>query len=131
MINPKGILYIEPSAVTSPQPLIDELTRKMTAAYRRSTVGTTWRGVHTCNCGVHSDNCEHKLSNGVQTNSLCIHYLAFHRDEISMVEIKKVRQLECGEEEPSARNLIPPSRTSKFFLVGFSFKYMLLFCNQT
>lgn len=110
MINPNGVLYIEPSPKTSPQPLIDDLTRKMTAAYRRSTKGPTFRGWHTCACGVHSDNSEHKLPSGLETNSLCIHYLAFHRDEVPAAELEKVGQLDCGEAEPTTQELAAPGQ---------------------
>ncbi|MDP3981370.1 MAG: hypothetical protein Q8Q33_08170 [Chlamydiota bacterium] len=110
MISDKGILYIEPSATTSPQPIIDELTRKMTAAYRQSTRGPAFRGSHTCGCGAHSDNCEHILPDGVETNSLCVHYLAYHRDEIPAAQLDKVRQLTYGEAEPKARELAAPGK---------------------
>ncbi len=108
MINPNGILYIEPSAKTSVDPVIDELTRKMTAAYRQSKPGPGYRGVHFCACNAASDNCEHELPNGIKTNSLCIHYLAHHRDEVPAVELEKVRLLDCGEAEPTDLELGKP-----------------------
>ncbi len=110
MISNKGILYIEPSARTSRQPLIDDLTCKMTAAFRKGTKGSAWRGVHSCACGVHSSNCHYLLLNGEPTNSLCIHYLAYHRDEVPAAELDKVRQLDCGKEEPTAQELSTPGQ---------------------
>ena len=112
MISDKGILYIEPSPTTQSQPVIDELTRKMTAAYRQSMRGPAFRGIHTCACGAHSDNCEHILPNGVETNSLCMHYLAYHRDEIPAEQIDKVRQLTYGEAEPTAQELAAPGKSN-------------------
>lgn len=108
MISDHGILYIEPTGRTSRQPVIDELTRKMTAAFRQSTQGPAFRGFHTCACGAHSDNCEHILPDGVETNSLCIHYLAYHREEIPSDQIAMVGQLNYGEAEPTERELAPP-----------------------
>jgi hypothetical protein len=108
MINPNGILYIEPSRRISELPVIDELTRKMTAAFRRCEDGTAFRGWHTCACGAASDNCEHILPNKIETNSLCIHYLAFHRTEIPAAELEKVQQLPYGETEPNERELAAP-----------------------
>ena len=102
-----GILMIEPSVKTTAAPLIDELTRKMTAAWRRRCDSEhSYRGVHFCACGAMSDNKDHWVSGGgLLTNSLCIHYLAFHRDDISREELDKVRALPYGEEEPSEKEL--------------------------
>jgi hypothetical protein len=106
MIKDNGVLYIEPSNTASPEPVIDELTRKMTAAYRQSVPAENYtKGVHICNCGATSDNREHVLPNGEETNSLCIHYLAFHRDEVPQFQLDKVSSLNFGEEEPSHSEL--------------------------
>jgi len=110
MITDRGILYVEPSAATSAEPVIDELTRKMVAAYRKGQSGTRWRGWHTCACGAHSDNTDYTLPNGEQTNSLCVHYLAFHRSEVTEAQLRKVAALDCGEEEPNEKELAAPNR---------------------
>ncbi len=110
MINDSGILYIEPSARVSLHPIVDQLTRKMTAAFRRSIPGPGYRGFHVCSCGVFSSNCDYKLPNDQITNSLCIHYLAFHREEIPETELKKAGRLDYGEEEPTAEELKAPRR---------------------
>jgi hypothetical protein len=101
MITSEGILYMEPSKNTSPKPLIDEATKKMTAALRQGVPGARWRGVHQCACGAHSSNCDYTLPNGEQTNSLSIHYLAYHRSDVPKKQLEKVLQLECGEAEPT------------------------------
>ena len=99
-----GILMIEPSALSGTA-LIDELTRKMTAAWRqRRDADEGYRGFHRCACGALSDNKDHWVG-GRLTNSLCIHYLAFHRDDIPPEELDKVRALTCGEEEPNEKEL--------------------------
>lgn len=105
------VLYLTPGPSTSAEPVIDELTRKMTAAFRASeSTGVRWRGVHFCRCGVNSDNTDYILPGGRQTNSLCIHYLAFHRDEVPGGELAKVAALEAAEAEPSAEELARPAK---------------------
>lgn len=105
MICEQGVLYIEPSARVSVEPVIDEITRKMTSAFRLGIPGLGYRGVHTCACGVKSSNCDYTLPNGEQTNSLCVHYLAFHRDEVPVSQLEKVRRLNFGEAEPTEGEL--------------------------
>lgn len=113
MIDPKGILMVEPSGNASTSPLVDELTCKMTAAWRkRRDSQHGFRGFHMCRCGAMSDNKYHWVceGEGLLTNSLAIHYLAFHRSDISEDELAKVRQLNFGEEEPTTEELKPPRR---------------------
>ena len=105
------VLYIEPGRYTSAEPVIDDLTRKMTAAYRAAeSSGACWRGFHVCRCGVNSSNTDYVLPGGQQTNSLCVHYLAFHRNEVPETELAKVAALEAGEAEPSAEELARPTQ---------------------
>jgi len=47
-------------------------------------------GVHQCTCGVYSHSCNYLLPSGDVTNSLCIHYVAFHREEISQEQLDKI-----------------------------------------
>ena len=108
MITDKGILYIEPSAKVSAKPLVDELTRKMTAAFRFGKPAARFRGCHVCACGVWSGNCDFTLPNGEETNSLCIHYLAYHRADIPAFQLEKVRALDSGEAEPTVDELEEP-----------------------
>lgn len=110
MKTDRGILYIEPSVATSAEPVIDELTRKMVAAYRKGQSGPRYRGFHVCACGVFSDNTDYTLPNDEQTNSLCVHYMAFHRDEVPEAQLRKVAALDCGEEEPNEKELSTPKR---------------------
>ena len=105
MIDTNGLLMIEPQRPASATPVIDEMTRKMTAAYRQSTPSQHgYRGVHVCKCGAMSDNRDHYV-NGVLTNSLAVHYLAHHRDEVPETELEKVRNLKFGEAEPTEQEL--------------------------
>jgi hypothetical protein len=101
----KGLMFVEPSEKISAAPIIDELTRKMTAAYRAAQIpNIAYRGWHRCNCGANSSNKNYHLGNYV-TNSLCIHYLAYHRDEIPQLELDKVKALTYGEAEPTEQEL--------------------------
>ena len=112
VITNMGILMIEPSGRASATPLIDELTRKMTAAWRRRRDSKdSYRGFHVCACGAYSDNKDHWVSDdNLFTNSLCIHYLAFHRNDIPLEELEKVRAFAHGEKEPSDQELVHPTR---------------------
>jgi len=105
------VLYVQPGPYTSAEPVLDELTRKMAAAYRAAeSNGACWRGFHVCACGVNSDNTDYILPGGQQTNSLCVHYLAFHRNEVPAEELAKVAALESGETEPTAEELAKPEK---------------------
>jgi hypothetical protein len=103
--NCLGLLFMEPSTLAEKVPLIDALTRKMTAAFKRATVmPIRYRGVHTCVCGAHSDNCNYRIiqlfGQDYITNSLCVHYLARHRNEVPQHDLEIVNSLSFGEEEP-------------------------------
>lgn len=106
----KHLLFIEPKNPASPEPVIDEFTRMMTAAFLLSKREHSYRGWHTCLCGADSSNCDHVLPSGVITNSLCIHYLAYHRDEVPQAELEKVSRLNLGEEVPDASLLRKPGK---------------------
>lgn len=103
-----GIMMVEPYVKTAATPIIDELTRKMTAAWRqRRDSKEGYRGFHVCACGAVSDNKDHWVgADRLLTNSLCVHYLAFHRGDIPQEELDKVRALACGEEEPNENELL-------------------------
>ncbi len=110
MKTSKGLMMLRPSSETSEHPTIDQLTRQMVAAFRAATKSEyRLRGVHRCACGVWSDN-RHYWVDGVLTNSLCVHYLAFHRQEVPMEELVKVKALRSGEEHPTDKELAWPRR---------------------
>jgi hypothetical protein len=50
-------------------------------------------GVHTCICGAKSHSRDYLLPNGYVTNSLAVHYLIFHRDEIPKEEFDKIDKM--------------------------------------
>lgn len=107
--NSKTLLYIEPLEEATSQPVIDFLTIKMFNAFREHThIGSIGfngsfaknictMGVHECICGKRSTSCDYLLKSGLATNSLCIHYLAVHRDKVPEEELKKVEQLDSSD----------------------------------
>jgi hypothetical protein len=100
-----GLLYLNPKHRKRRAPIIDRLTRKITAAYRQAESWLTHVGEHYCSCGAVSSNWDMVLPNGLITNSLCIHYVALHRRELSVRELQLVRALRAGEVEPTADEL--------------------------
>ncbi len=111
----KSILFIEPTFPANRGPVIDEYTRKMTAAYHQTLPGflhdgeivdIVTMGFQRCSCGASSDNVNHVLPDkSAETNSLCVHYLAHHRDEVPESELQKVASLTYGEEDPTTEEL--------------------------
>lgn len=108
-LNCIGLLFIEPKTLADKVPVIDKLTRMMTGAMGKATTKVRWRGVHTCVCGAHSDNADYRIMQIFDpdfiTNSLAVHYLARHRNEIPESELKKVESLPYGEAEPTELHL--------------------------
>ena len=114
--DPPYLLYIEPIGPASPTPVIDDLTMKMTAALQHGAPGIMWgarkefvegsyHGFHEWSCGAMSEAHDYKITGGFVTNSLCVHYLAHHRDEVPPSELEKVATLDCGTAMPSPLNL--------------------------
>lgn len=103
------LLFIEPKQLKSNTPVDDDLTtfiekilsiamtdpNKSGIVYQdgRYMKGLGTRGVHTCICNEHSDPCDYEIYDGYYTNSLATHYLRWHRDEVPMTEIDKVKTL--------------------------------------
>jgi hypothetical protein len=111
-----GILYINPLNIPHNEPIIDDITRKLTWLWHRQEEnGIMYFGTHECSCGAHSSSSDHLLpltiSEKMLTNSLCVHYVAYHRAEISEPEWLKVLEVvqeAKGEEEPNERDLHHP-----------------------
>jgi hypothetical protein len=109
MISDEGLLYIEPSAPASATPLIDHLTRKMTAAFRSAGPSPGgWCGVHECVCGAVSTNRDYRLPSGETTNSLCVHYVAHHRSEVPPHQLARITAFTFGEIDPNDYELQGP-----------------------
>jgi len=100
------ILFIEPKKWNK-EPVIDGYTRRMVAAVRLAKKGGYYMGYHTCYCGAEDGACDLFLPNGQITNSLALHYLMYHREDVPAYEIYKVSKLEYGEEEPTQKEKYP------------------------
>ncbi len=124
-LDDRHLLFIEPTEVASKAPVFDEYTERMQRALDKAIKGKTYRGVHTCRCSRKSTNydlfvsCESgivlfkELDNhtgwrrvfddstrpnkkqNFKTNSLAVHYLAYHRNEVPETELAKVLRLCC------------------------------------
>lgn len=106
MRSAKALLFIEPQQSALSMPLIDRLTRRMTAAYRSAEQSSGgWCGTHECICGVRSTSRDYFLPTGEMTNSLCVHYLAYHRTEVPAEELALVTKLSYGEATPTKDEL--------------------------
>jgi hypothetical protein len=109
MLYDKALLYIEPTQPASTEPVLDHLTRKMAAAFRKarpSECGS--RGVHECVCGAESTSRDYLLPNGEVTNWLCVHYVAYHRPEVPAGQLARIEALTFGEAAPVAEQLQGP-----------------------
>lgn len=111
MIMTDGIMMLKPLRAPSTEPLIDEATRRMTAAYRTSRPGQVgFSQPRVCSCGAQGDNFDHWIEEGKgpHTTSLCIHFLAYHRSEVPGRELVAVLALQYGEAEPNREELVKP-----------------------
>ncbi len=119
MENPIAIqiLYLQPKLPPSERPTIDSLTRKLTAALKNpkeqgSIVNGTFvpnlysLGCYKCTCGkaIYASQ-DFRISDGLITNSVALHYAAYHRCEISKEEIFSIELALENEEEPSYSDL--------------------------
>ena len=86
---------------------------RRSASLRAGTAGIPWgrnfvngcyRGVRECDCGALSEFNNYQTPEGFIT-TLCVHYLAHHRDEVPQRELDMVATLQCGTATPSALEL--------------------------
>lgn len=92
MIDPDSLLMIEPQGPCE-EPVLDELTDKIRVHWWLATHSDYYmKGVHITNCGARSDNRDHWI-NGILTNSLCLHYIMYHRSEVPESDLQKIREL--------------------------------------
>lgn len=94
MTDDRHILFIEPQRGAAAAPVHDELSTKMRAAMRHARESDyVAAGVHFCKCGAAGDCVDWILPSGQVTNSLAVHYLEYHREEIPESELDKVRKM--------------------------------------
>lgn len=91
------------------EPVIDDLTMRMVGALRKATrPNYFFCGFHTCICGAISGPQDAILPNGWVTNTLCVHYLAYHRAEVPAAGLDAVSALPLDVELPSSDELHGP-----------------------
>jgi len=106
MLSPEDLLFIEPKNAGVSSVVIDSATRRMAAAFRQAeAIQPYCCGFHVCVCGACSATQNFLLPNDRKTNSLCVHYLAYHRDEVPLDQLQDVERLPFGEVEPSELEL--------------------------
>jgi len=94
MINTsnKYLLQIEPKNKKSIHPSNDSVTRKMERLLESAKKGKAYKGTHKCVCGIRSTSYD-LFIRGYITNSLAVHYLRWHRNEVPRLEIEKVKNM--------------------------------------
>lgn len=129
-VNPELLLFIEPEKKPSKKPVIDNLTKILAASFRKAKVGAIlkysiigegyefqedngWCGCHECSCGANSGARDYLLPNGEMTNGNCIHYLAYHRDEIPQEQLDRIADLDDGMEYPRVQEIKIPKEKEK------------------
>ena len=112
------LLFIEPVGPCAAEPLIDDVTRKLAGAWRQRAVSEFgYRGVHAAHCGARSDIFDHYLlideggPRAIVTNSLALHYVAYHRSEVPPFELDKIERLIAEPVDPTAAELLGTDET--------------------
>lgn len=128
VLAPDHLLFIEPQLPRSAESLIDEYTCRMAGAMLSANPQASYRGIHYCRCGATSTNCNYIVRigqrvagspwHGLLTNSLAVHYLALHREEVPPDELLKVLTLTAAPATPtlSAMSIctVPRTRERRF-----------------
>lgn len=109
-----SLLYVHPTQEGSEEPKLDNLTKKILWATRNKLgkgvlfesgkfeLDMSTKGTHHCT-GCNKKCPESKaydilIPGEIITNTLAVHYVAFHRDELSESEIAKVESIQVDEE---------------------------------
>lgn len=94
-LDSKHLLFIEPKLPKSESPINDyAVTRMLVMLDFAQPVAPYYKGFHACVCGEISTNYNIELLDGIITNSLAVHYLQWHRDEIPPSELDKLDSIE-------------------------------------
>ena len=93
-IDPSGLLMIEPTR-DAHEPIEDEYTQLARLAWAEAVASKNrfYCGVHRCICGERNDNRMWTVRGWV-TNSLLVHYVREHRDEVPETDIAKLMEFE-------------------------------------
>jgi hypothetical protein len=86
------LMMIEPENEPN-DPVFDDLSQLSKFVFLEAKENGRYRGFHFCtgeDCNSKSDNVQWVLPTGHITNSLIIHYISMHRDEVPESEINKL-----------------------------------------
>ena len=110
------ILYIRPKMPPSSEPVVDSITKKLLAAIKNyQQIGYVKDGCfipnlysfgcYKCTCGkaIFASQ-DFRISDALITNSVAVHYIAYHRNEIPKDELSMIEKLEL-EIEPENSDL--------------------------
>jgi hypothetical protein len=90
------ILYFEPQNMPSKYPVNDELTKFFLKVFASKIADDIfYKGCHWCVCGEVSSNQDYTITMGGKeyiTNSLALHYLQYHRDEVPQRDLDLIQQ---------------------------------------
>lgn len=103
LMDIQGVLYETPKGKAAEVGVEDELTQGMEVLLKAAETKTgvlrsdgvfinklSTKGYHECVCGATSTCVDYLIGPKHATNSLCVHYLRFHRAEISHAELQVV-----------------------------------------
>lgn len=102
---------IEPGGPKAGVAVRDEITAGFRSVFNAALAieqpwGGGYRGFHICGCGEMSGNHDIRLPSGHLTNSLAMHYLEFHRDDVPAEEIIKLIELPLASPEEIAQRVL-------------------------
>ncbi len=118
------LMFIEPLQLPAAC-IVDGLTRKGAALLRRAHLGTCWLGYHSCICGAQSSSWDLVVAIGGEsmvTNSLLVHYLAYHREEIPSDQLALISCVN-EEAEPMPYDLVGFGRGRCTWRAGNAARY--------
>lgn len=93
ILDDTHLMMIEPKRGSKSMPISDPYTIMAEELLKTATTECPTRGWHRCKCGANSDNVSHVLPCGTITNSLLVHYVSEHRDEVPESEMNKLSKL--------------------------------------
>jgi hypothetical protein len=91
-LDDKHLMMIEPENFVK-DVVLDSYTAAATYVLATAVTGNRYRGWHRCKCGRNSDNVDWILPTGHITNSLLVHYVQDHRDEVPQSELDKLSEI--------------------------------------
>ena len=110
--NQPIFLNTHPLGIASSEPVIDELTLKMTASWRRKHLATVRARdfIRVCTCGAHVENRIYSIGNGQLVGPLALHLVVYHRDFLTDDDLRLVNSLGQGLEHPVPSEILGPKK---------------------